>query len=133
MKKIATEERYEEQGSPMFWIYLFIGAMWVLMLILHIDDGDSMIQVVCSAFCTAASFLTAWLWSRYHLVVDEKGIEVKEAGKVRTIAWSEIERVTVHNKVSFWKSTGLTFHMIDPKARPYYINKKDELLPLVKR
>ena len=117
----------------MFWIYLFIGAMWVLMLILHIDDGDSVVQVVCSAVCVVACFLTAWLWSGYHLVADEKGIEVKEAGKVRTIAWSEIERVTVYNKVSLWKSTGLTFHMIDPKAKPYYINKKDELLPLVKR
>lgn len=133
MKKIVTEERYEEYGSPMFWIYLFIGAMWVLMLILHIDDGDSVVQVVCSAFCMAASFLTAWLWSGYHLVVDEKGIEIREGGKTTTIAWPEIERVTVHNKVSFWKSTGLTFHMLDPKAKPRYINKQDELLPLVKR
>ena len=133
MKKIVTEERYEEHGSPMFWIYLFLGAMWVLMLVLHISDGDSGIEVARSAFCTVASFLTAGVWSGYHLVVDEKGIEVKETGRVRTIAWNEIERVTVHNKVSFWKSTGLTFHMLDPRAKPYYINKQDELLPLVKR
>lgn len=133
MKKISTEERYEEHGSPMVWIYLFIGVMWVLILALRIDDGDSVGQVVFNAVCAVTSFLAAGAWSGYHLVVDEKGIAVKEAGKLRTIAWNEIGRVTVYNKVSLWKATGLTFHMTDPKTKPLYINKQDELLPLVKR
>lgn len=133
MKKIVTEERYEEHGNPLCWIWLFIGSMWVVLLILRMTEGDSIISVVGSALCMAASFLNAWIWKGYHLVVDEKGIEVKEGRKVRVIAWQEIKRVTVHNKVSFAKATGLTFHMSDPNAKPLYINKKEELLPLVKR
>ena len=132
MKKTVTEDRYEEQGSPMCWIWGFIGAMWLVQAILRTGDDSSLALQVCSWVCVVCSFVTAVLWSRYRLVVDEKGVRQSQAGMTTELAWEELERVTVHNRVSFWKATGLTFCPSDPRKKKLYINRV-ELLPLVKR
>ena len=51
MKKIATEERYEEHGSPMFWIYLFIGG--------YVADWGSVMATATMASVPAAVLLVA--------------------------------------------------------------------------
>ena len=132
MKKIVTEERFEVYGTPLFWVWLLIGAMWLLQLVLHIADGEGGLLVWTKSICTVCSFLSAWIWSQYHLIADEKGIELRQGGKPRSIAWQEIEWVEVHNRVSLSKATGLTLHFTDPDAKPLYLNQEG-LLPVVKR
>lgn len=130
MKKIVTEDRYEAQGSPLCWIWGFIGLVWVMQSVLRMTEGEGGLLVVFSWICAAASLLNAVIWMRYRLTADEKGLTMTQAWSTVSFTWEELEKVTVYNRVSFWKNTGLTFHPAGKK--PFFVGSV-ELLPLVKR
>lgn len=130
MKKIVTDERYEMQGSSMCWIWLLIGLLWLMQSVLRMTEGEGGLLLVCGWICAAASLLNAVIWMRYRLTADEKGLTMTQGWSTVSFTWEELEKVTVYNRVSFWKSTGLTFHPAGKK--PLFIGSM-ELLPLVRR
>ncbi len=130
MKKIVTDERYEQHGDPTCWVWLLLGVLWVVQAILRMSNGENILLIICNWGLAICSALTGWAAMRYRLIVDEKGIKLWNGLRDVTLTWNEIERVTVHNRVSFWKATGVTFYAAGRKS--LYLTQT-ELFPLVKR
>ncbi len=130
MKKIVTDERYEQHGDPTCWVWLLLGVLWVVQAILRMSEGENVLLIISNWGFAICSALAGWAAMRYRLIVDEKGIEMWNGLRNVTLTWNEIERATIHNKVSFWKATGVTLYVTG--KNPIYLNQT-ELLPLVKR
>ncbi len=130
MKMIVTDERYEQHGNPQCWVYLLLGVMWMVQAILRMSEGENVLLIISNWGLAIWGTLIGWAAMRYRLIVDEKGIEMRNGLQNVTLTWSEIERVTIHNRASFWKSAGISFHVAGKK--PIYLTQT-ELLPLVKR
>lgn len=131
MKKTITDDRYEERGSPLCWVWLFIAAMWGMNLALRIAEGDADgVGLAAYLLLMLASGLCAVEWARYRLVVDEQGVFQQRGWAKLTLTWADIASVTVHNRVSLSKSTGVTF--CTKQGKRLYVNKT-EILPLVQR
>ena len=94
MKKIVTEDRYEAQGSPLCWIWGFIGLVWAMQSVLRMTEGEGGLLVVFSWICAAASLLNAVIWMRYRLTADERGLTMTQAWSTVSFAWEELEKVT---------------------------------------
>ena len=130
MKKIVTDVCYEQHGNPSFWKELLICVLWGMLAILSMIDREKVLFIICCWFLAICRALFAGAAMRYRLIVDEKGIEMRNGLQNVTLTWNEIERVTIHNRVSFWKATGVTFYAAGRKS--LYLTQT-ELFPLVKR
>lgn len=131
MKKIVTDERYEQHGNPVFWKGLLFGVLWVMLAISYMREEEKVLLIICCWVFAINNLLAALVAMRYQLIVDEKGIEMRNVLRNVALTWNEIERVTIHNRIGSWKSTGVTFHAAGRK--PLYLYQTAALYPLVKR
>ncbi len=133
MKKIIPGERYEERGNPIGWVWLSIGLLWLAQAVTRTLQGDIGGLWAINWLCAILSFITAALWARYLLIVDENGIETTFGGqRHRKLRWEEIVRI-VDRSDSFWKSGGLYVYAADAPEKAIFIGNKKELPPIIEQ
>ena len=129
MSSPNAPERYEKRrtGNAVFW--LIHGLLWMFKTGQYItENGYEPIRLIIGTCCIVLSFWDVWYCFRYHLIVDEQGVQ---RDKNHRIPWTEITRIELR-RGKFLTNDTITLHRAEGAGKPLCLPLEEEMEAVVR-
>ena len=132
MSNTNVPESYEKHRRGLALLWLIHSLLWTVNLATRIGKGMNDVYIVAAALCAVLGFVNAYSYFRYHLLVNEQGIQLCSGFTTRSLRWPEVDRIELR-RGRFLCSDVVTLHSADEAARPLYLALADDLEAVVRR
>lgn len=124
-------ESYEKRRRGQALLSLVNSLLWMVNFAMRIGKGmNDALYLVAAALCAVLSFVNAWSYFRYHLLVNEQGIRLCSGFTTRSLRWAEVTRIELRRGGT---SDVVTLYSTEDSVRRLCLALEDDLEAVVRR